>query len=264
MPGQWYFARDGKKQGPVNLEQLRGMATAGQLNQKDMVLEDGTGKWTQAGSVRGLFEMPQAAAPAPAPAPAAAALADVQPVVPLPQPVPAPASWYYAKNGQQCGPVEELQLVDLYNSGQLQPTDLAWQAGTADWIPLGQAFPFAAGGALAARPTADQWLARRIGAKSPIAQSIVLGIVPAAISLIWLMVTPSRLFLGWFVLSALLFMGAGLAGVIGGAIQSSKNRPIWPGVRLGLFWYDAVVAVLFILWVVLSVVCGMSFVVFQR
>jgi hypothetical protein len=36
MPGQWFFAHDGKKQGPISLEQLRYMATAGQLNQKEV------------------------------------------------------------------------------------------------------------------------------------------------------------------------------------------------------------------------------------
>jgi uncharacterized protein DUF4339 len=267
---QWYFARDGKKQGPVTLDQLKGMAASGLLNQKDMILEDGSGKWSQAGSVQGLFDMPQPVATPMAEATVPAAITDVLPVNPVPPPVPQTASWYYAKDGQQYGPLEEPQLLAFLSSGQLLPTDLAWKAGTPSWIPLRQAFPFppplpSAGVAVAPGTplTPDEWLTKRIGTKSPVAQSIVLGAVPVVISLIWLMLTPSKLYLGWVILSVLLFIGAAIAGGIGAAIQSSKGRPLWAGVRLGLFWYDAVVGLLFIVWAVLSVVCGVSFGLFQ-
>jgi hypothetical protein len=265
MPGQWYFAREGKKQGPVTVEQLKGMVTSGQLNPKDMVLEDGTAKWTQAGSIQGLFEMPAVVAMSEPGTSGTSPLVAAQPQVPLPPPLPAPSQWYYVKNGQQYGPIEEAQLLSLLGTGQLQPTDMAWKAGTPTWVPMGQAF---SAPQLAPVPvylesaplSADEWLAKRIGVKSPVGQSIVLGAVPVTISLIWLMLMSERLYLGWFILSVLLFIGAAVAGGIGGAIQSSKGRDFWAGVRLGLFWYDVVVAILFILWFVLSIVCGVSFV----
>jgi hypothetical protein len=109
----------------------------------------------------------------------------------------------------------------------------------------------------------DRWLAKRIGVKSPVGQSIVLGGVPVAISLVWLMLLSREAFLGWLFLSVSLFVGAAIAGGIGGAIQSSKGQSIWAGARLGLFWYDLVIGLLFVAWFVLSFVCGLSLAMFQ-
>jgi hypothetical protein len=136
MAGQWYFTREGKRQGPVTLEQLKAMAASGLLTQKDMILEDGSGKWGQVGSVQGLFDMPQAVA-VPEP-PVSAILGAAQPVIPSPPPMPTPFLWYYAKNGQQYGPIPEEHLKALVASGQLQPSDMAWKAGTPSWLPIGQ------------------------------------------------------------------------------------------------------------------------------
>jgi hypothetical protein len=43
--------------------------------------------------------------------------------------------WYYAKNGQQLGPVGTEVLMRLASSGQVQPTDLVWKEGMANWAP---------------------------------------------------------------------------------------------------------------------------------
>jgi hypothetical protein len=43
--------------------------------------------------------------------------------------------WYYAKNGQQQGPVSTEVLTRLASSGQVQPNDLVWSAGMPNWAP---------------------------------------------------------------------------------------------------------------------------------
>lgn len=43
--------------------------------------------------------------------------------------------WYYEKGGERQGPVAEEQLKELAASGQLQPTNLVWRKGMAEWQP---------------------------------------------------------------------------------------------------------------------------------
>ena len=49
--------------------------------------------------------------------------------------------WYYAQQGQRKGPVSEEQIRQLMSSGQIQPTDLLWKKGMAQWTQASQAFP---------------------------------------------------------------------------------------------------------------------------
>jgi hypothetical protein len=46
-----------------------------------------------------------------------------------------PAEWYFAEDGQQCGPVPFEELQDRAKSGQIKPSDLVWKAGMPDWAP---------------------------------------------------------------------------------------------------------------------------------
>src|SRR5262249_46052808 len=50
-------------------------------------------------------------------------------------PLAARPSWYYASNKTKQGPVTLEQLGQLLESGQLQPSDMVWQEGTAKWVP---------------------------------------------------------------------------------------------------------------------------------
>lgn len=55
--------------------------------------------------------------------------------------------WYYAKNDQRFGPVEEAELHRLAAAGQLSPTDLVWRQDLPDWKRAGEVeglFPAAA------------------------------------------------------------------------------------------------------------------------
>ena len=54
--------------------------------------------------------------------------------------------WYYAKNGERKGPIEETDLHNLVSQGTIQPEDLVWQEAFGDaWQPArsvaGLAFP---------------------------------------------------------------------------------------------------------------------------
>jgi uncharacterized RDD family membrane protein YckC len=43
--------------------------------------------------------------------------------------------WFYARTGQQFGPVNFDALVTLLQQTQLQPTDLVWREGMPEWLP---------------------------------------------------------------------------------------------------------------------------------
>lgn len=51
---EWYYTRDGKQQGPVNLETLREMATSGKLKLEDMVWNSTMSDWVPSGEVEGI------------------------------------------------------------------------------------------------------------------------------------------------------------------------------------------------------------------
>src|SRR5579859_8071822 len=47
--------------------------------------------------------------------------------------------WFYAIDGQQCGPVTDSQLDELVRSGKIGPATLVWREGMAEWQPLNAA-----------------------------------------------------------------------------------------------------------------------------
>jgi hypothetical protein len=49
--------------------------------------------------------------------------------------------WYLARDGQQYGPLSETELHKIVELGHLQPTDLLWREGFADWRPALVVFP---------------------------------------------------------------------------------------------------------------------------
>lgn len=61
--------------------------------------------------------------------------------------------WYYARGNQQQGPVPLQQLQDLLRTGQLQPNDLVWRNGMANWQSASQV-PDVYAGMGAATPSA--------------------------------------------------------------------------------------------------------------
>jgi hypothetical protein len=63
------------------------------------------------------------------------------------------AQWYYSKAGEQKGPVEQQELQRLLSTGEVQPSDLVWRDGLANWQPASQVAEL--GAAAAAQPQAD-------------------------------------------------------------------------------------------------------------
>lgn len=49
--------------------------------------------------------------------------------------------YYVAPNDQQQGPYSMAQLQAMLDAGTLQPTDLCWREGMADWQSIGTALP---------------------------------------------------------------------------------------------------------------------------
>jgi len=52
---QWYYSKNGQRQGPVSSEQLRQLAASGQLQPSDSVWKEGMSQWTEAQRMKGLF-----------------------------------------------------------------------------------------------------------------------------------------------------------------------------------------------------------------
>ena len=48
-------------------------------------------------------------------------------------------NWFYAKDGQQLGPVPFTEIERLYTEGQLTDDSLVWQQGSPNWIKLSAA-----------------------------------------------------------------------------------------------------------------------------
>lgn len=53
----------------------------------------------------------------------------------------AEADWYFAKNGQQGGPVTLAQLQTMVRAGQLSARDSCWRDGMAAWEPMSKVHP---------------------------------------------------------------------------------------------------------------------------
>ena len=49
--------------------------------------------------------------------------------------------WYYAKDGQPCGPVEEEEFARLAAAGEVTATTLVWRSGLGDWKPFAEVRP---------------------------------------------------------------------------------------------------------------------------
>ena len=64
------------------------------------------------------------------------------------------AQWFYSRGAQQLGPVSFEDLQRLAASGQLQPSDMVWTEGMANWSPASAvANLLPAGGAMPALAT---------------------------------------------------------------------------------------------------------------
>lgn len=51
-----------------------------------------------------------------------------------------PIEWYLARDGQQFGPLSDVELKKFVELGHLRPTDLLWRHGLPDWRPASSLF----------------------------------------------------------------------------------------------------------------------------
>lgn len=48
--------------------------------------------------------------------------------------------WFYEKNGEQYGPITEVDLKGMYGAGELTRSNLVWREGMAGWTAFGSVF----------------------------------------------------------------------------------------------------------------------------
>ena len=56
MPQEWYYTKDGDRQGPITSKQLKQLAASGDLQPTDLVWTEGKDEWKPARIVKGLFQ----------------------------------------------------------------------------------------------------------------------------------------------------------------------------------------------------------------
>lgn len=87
MGQEWYYALNGKQEGPVSGTELKRLAGSGELRATDLVWTEGMKEWSAASSVKGLFPVaapPRPPGPPPFRQPAARARSAEEPLEALP------------------------------------------------------------------------------------------------------------------------------------------------------------------------------------
>lgn len=67
MVNQWYYTRDGEKNGPIGDSDLRKLAADGLLKADDQIWKEGMADWRKAGAMKGLFQKSTPSTPPPLP-----------------------------------------------------------------------------------------------------------------------------------------------------------------------------------------------------
>lgn len=65
-----------------------------------------------------------------------------------------PIEWYLARDGQQFGPLNDVELKKFIELGHMRPDDLLWRHGFPDWRPASSIFPTGRPAAPASNPAA--------------------------------------------------------------------------------------------------------------
>ena len=83
-------------------------------------------------------------------------------------------AWYYVKNGQQIGPVEDAAFAELRRNGTVGPDTLIWNATMAEWAPCSRIYPVATSQPAAA-PAGGTSTCRECGRQFPSDQVVPLA-----------------------------------------------------------------------------------------
>ncbi len=71
-----------------------------------------------------------------------------------------PIEWYLARDDQQFGPLNDVELKKFVELGHMRPNDLLWRQGFTDWRPASSVFPT---GRAAAQPASNPATPARTG-----------------------------------------------------------------------------------------------------
>lgn len=143
MSSRIYVRVRGRTIGPISVSQARGMVRRGQLSRVHEVSLDGT-QWQPASDFPELFQLETASGTEPRTAdtnnspkrnddhlPARKDSLDGH-SPPSPQPEKR-EEWFYARDGQQVGPISKHELVALFQTGQLAPETYVWHESLKEW-----------------------------------------------------------------------------------------------------------------------------------
>jgi hypothetical protein len=121
MEKNYYIDKAGKILGPFAIQQIREMASNGQLAPTDLIRKE-TGPWILSANVKGLIRT----SPAPSLMPPTNASQDS-------------SDMWYAKNGDQTvGPFSHKAMTDLLKTFKITSTDLVWKEGMPEWKTVSQ------------------------------------------------------------------------------------------------------------------------------
>ena len=82
MAKEWHYAKDGETHGPVTSQQLKKLATSGELQPTDLVWTEGNDEWKPASGIKGLFPTkPDSPTPPPVPGSTNTAKIDTAPAL---------------------------------------------------------------------------------------------------------------------------------------------------------------------------------------
>lgn len=80
--------------------------------------------------------------------------------------------WFYGKEGQQYGPIDEATLRARISTGEVGPKDLIWTEGMAKWTPLHEVSQFSGGGAAPPEISPESGEIPSAGSDSPYAPPV--------------------------------------------------------------------------------------------
>ncbi len=161
--------------------------------------------------------------------------------------------WYYAKNGQQLGPVSQENLLELHGNGSILGTDLVWNETMTEWVMLNKVPgltvpPTVAPGFPPPHSPALPASSFPASGTSVLSQSIPQGMATPP-TYLWQSIVCIFLCCWPFAIPAIVF-GAKVkpamdAGDYGAALEASKKAKMWLliSVIVGIIWIIFVLVV---------------------
>ncbi|HOX39160.1 MAG TPA: DUF4339 domain-containing protein [Candidatus Brocadiia bacterium] len=122
---QWYYAKDGKRHGPISEEDLRNIIANREIGMDAMVWTQGMEQWEPVEKHPDLIQ--PAASPQPSQEEAHSASQAGE---------PKEKEWYYAVADEQRGPVAASVLIQMLKKGEVSAATSVWSDGMSDWRKL--------------------------------------------------------------------------------------------------------------------------------